>query len=71
MDIFLTKVGQREFVTIPGLMSIPLDRIKYVDFNPPNGGSDNNARIVTDDPDEDWIFAYDNADVVKEFFTKG
>ena len=46
---------------------LPIDRIKFVDLNPPNGGCDNSVRFVTDDPADDWIFAYDNADSVRKF----
>jgi hypothetical protein len=41
---------------------------KRFDFKIPNGGaSDRSVQIVTDDPDEEIIFAFENLDAIANF----
>lgn len=70
MEIFTKPIGGRMFLIV-GTDAIPMDRIKRVDLHAANGGaSDNSVQIVTDDPEEDYFYAFANADIVRAFFTK-
>ncbi len=60
------NVAGRQFFRVGNTM-IPVDRIKSIDLDPPNGGCNNSVRIVTDDPEDDYIWAYENADVIRSF----
>ena len=67
MHIRIITLGSREFLYIQGSVSIPIDRIKHIDLNAPNGGADNSVRIITDDDKDDLIFAFENADAIRTF----
>lgn len=60
------QIGNRSMLVVGDLI-IPIDRIKCFDLDPSNGGCDNSVRIVTDDPDDNFILAYENADSIREF----
>lgn len=59
-------VNGRKFIQLGNNM-IPVDRIKEINLKAPNGGSDNSVRIVTDDPNDCFIWAYENADAIRKF----
>lgn len=70
MKVYSKEIAGRKFLILEDVAAIPMDRIKHVDFKAPNGGaSDNSVRIHTDDDEEDWTFAYHNADAIRNFFT--
>lgn len=60
------QIGNRAMLVV-GDHIIPIDRIKCFDLDPPNGGCDNSVRIITDDPDDNFIWAYENADSIRKF----
>lgn len=66
MDVYTTFIGQREFL-VAGRSMIPVNRITKIDLQAPNGGCGNSVRIDTDDPDESYIWAYENADAIRAF----
>lgn len=67
MEIFEKVIAGRAFLFV-GTDAIPVDRIKSFDLHAANGGaSDNSVRIVTDDPDDGFIWAYENADALREY----
>lgn len=69
-EIYLHEIGNREFLVV-GTDAIPTDRIKSVDLHASNGSaSSNSVQIHTDDSEEEFYYAYENADVVRAFFTK-
>jgi hypothetical protein len=68
MLVQLTMLGNRKFLHLDGRIAIPIDRIKRFDFNVANGGaSGHSVKIVTDDPDEEFIYAFENCDAIKAF----
>lgn len=69
MDVFTKKIGDREFL-IAGTSMVPVDRIRRIDLDAPNGGCDNSVRVYLGDPDEEYIWAYENADAVRAFLTR-
>lgn len=70
MEVYVKEVGGRKFLIL-GRHAIPMDRIKSVNLDAPNGGCNNSVQIFTDDPEEtNYLWAYENADVVRDFFTK-
>lgn len=66
VDIYVTNLLGRRLLVI-GKHVIPIDRIVSLNLDAPNGGCNNAVRIVTDDPDDDYIWAYENADAIREF----
>ena len=66
LEVYTATIGGRECLVV-GNIVIPVDRIKAIDMNAPNGGSTNSVRIVTDDPDERFVWAYENADAIRDF----
>lgn len=67
MEVGITKVGSREFLNL-GDVVVPVDKIRVFDFNVPNGGaSGNSVQVVTDDPDSEIIFAFENCDAIREW----
>lgn len=67
MLIQVVRIGETEFLDL-GVLIIPVSRIKKFDFGVANGGATGNSvQIVTDDPDEEIIFAYENRDTIKRF----
>jgi hypothetical protein len=68
MTVYDTTIGGRRFLVFSGVAMIPVDRIKGIDLNTPNGSATGHSvRIITDDPDEYWVFAYENADAVMRY----
>ncbi len=66
MKVYITSIGKRKFLNL-GDDVIPVDRIKSIDLDAPNGGCDNSVRVITDDPKDDYIWAYENADAIRSF----
>ena len=60
----MNDIGGRKFLVVEGFDAIPIDRIKHVDLNPPNGG----CHIHTYDDSEKFFFAHHNADAIRKFF---
>lgn len=58
-------VSGRKFLRCGDHM-IPVDRIKSIDLQAANGGCSNSVRIITDDPEEHFIWAYENADAIRK-----
>lgn len=51
-----------------GETAIPVDRIKAFDFQIANGGaSGKSVKIVTDDPTDNYLYAFENRDALKKF----
>jgi hypothetical protein len=68
IEVYTAEVGGRQFLVCGEVVSIPVDRIKRFDFKIPNGGaSDRSVQIVTDDPDEEIIFAFEKLDAIANF----
>lgn len=72
MEIYYSDIGDRRFLIIEGVRAIPLDEIKSFLYNPPNGGCNNSIAIILDESvshlqDPNLIFAYENADALKDF----
>lgn len=68
MKITETNIGGRIFINFGDCLSIPVDRIKQFNFNVANGAaSGESVQIVTDDPEEEIIFAYGNCDDIKNY----
>jgi len=67
MKIEAIKIGERQFLMLDDT-SIPIDRIRAFDFQVANGGaSGRSVKIVTDDPNDDYIYAFENRDAILEF----
>jgi hypothetical protein len=70
MDVYVSKMGSREFLVLfqdnRNFWSLPIDKIKEVDFSKPNGGCDNSVCITMDDGEEHF-FAYHKADALRDF----
>lgn len=68
MRIRKIKIGSRDFLDIGGDY-IPIDDILHIKTkNVKNGGCDNNVQIIVEGHDEyDFIWTYDDADVIREF----
>lgn len=67
LHIYVSQLLDRRLLVIEDVVALPIDRITHIDLNAPNGGCNNSVRIHTDNPDEDYTFAYENADAVREF----
>lgn len=75
MEIYYSQIGDRKFLVIEEVQAIPLDRIKIFLYNPPNGGCNNSIAIILDETvshleSPNLVFAYENADALKEFLRK-
>ena len=67
MHIYIAKIGGRRFLNCGDHVVVPIDRIQKFDFTIPNGGADESVQIVTDDADEEIIFANENAVAIRTF----
>lgn len=71
LNISISDVGGRKFLCIEDVCSIPIDRIQAFDFRVANGGaSEHSVQICTDDPQEEWIFAYENRNDIARFLNE-
>ena len=71
IDIRIIELAGRKMLDIVDYCTIPIDRIKYFDWNVSNGGaSGRSVQIVTDDPSDEFILAFDNRDALKAFLEK-
>ncbi len=69
MNVYTRTIAGREFLILEGVANIPIDRIRYLDYNVAKGGATGaSVRIVTDDDNEDWTFAYANCEAIRQFF---
>jgi len=57
-------MGETEMLVLGDCCVIPLNRVKRFDFTVATG---NSVQIVTDDSDEEIIFAYENCEAIKLF----
>lgn len=69
VKVSTTTIGSREFLIV-GRHAIPVDRITRIDLDAVNGGCDNSVRIHTDDEDDSYVWAYENADAIRAFLVK-
>ncbi len=70
MDVNITRLGSREFLQIGDYATVPIDRIRSFNFRVSNGGATGNSvQIVTDDENEEHIFAFENCQAVSDFIT--
>lgn len=70
MQIGYRVLANRQFLLV-GKTMIPVDRIKRIDMNAPNGGSRNCVHIEVEGVDEDddnFYWNYDDADLIRKFF---
>jgi hypothetical protein len=67
--ISIIRLGDRDFLEIEDIAMIPVDRIKNIDMDAPNGGMSGTIRIHTDDATEEWYFV-ECAEALREFFRK-
>lgn len=71
MTVRTAWIGETEFLHIEDVIAIPIHRIRKFDFKISNGGaSEDSVQIVTDDPDEEIIFAFDNCQAIKDFLNE-
>lgn len=66
MDIKVIQLGDRKMLYV-GNKVIPIDRIIDIDLDAPNGSCDNSVRINTDDRNDDFIWAGENANALRAF----
>lgn len=72
MIVHTLKIGDRNFINVGGDI-IPIDQIKCIKTeNVKNGGCNNSVQIIVEGYDDyEYIWAYDNADSIREFLSKG
>lgn len=62
MNVEIFKIGETEFLTLGDVIVLPLKRFDFT----VGGATGNSVQIVTDDPDEEIIFAYENCEAIYE-----
>lgn len=60
------KIAGEDFMQL-GRYCAPVHRIVEFDLDAPNGGCNNAVQVTLRDPEERWMFAYENADAVRAF----
>lgn len=60
------KIAGEDFVQL-GRYCMPVRRIVCFNLDAPNGGCDNSVEVILRDPEETWMYAYENADAVRAF----
>lgn len=64
--VFVSRLGDTDFLVIEGVESIPINKIVEFDLNGANGGSQN-CVIIRCEGREPSYYNYDQADLIRKF----